>query len=135
MSSGPGTGLALGLDICPHLWVQQPRAGWDWLCPGRAWPAQEEAHLMPFPCASMLLCPLEWPGLVSAVSTFTGCHIEISCLIEITSPWCVAWPQGARGVTGAWRAWCRGVLDIGKPPKGGDIVRHGTRKEAIVCWA
>lgn len=73
--------------------------------------------------------------LVSAVSTFTGCHIEISCLIEITSPWCVAWPQGARGVTGAWRAWCRGVLDIGKPPKGGDIVRHGTRKEAIVCWA
>lgn len=33
---------------------------------------------------------------------------------------------------GTWKAWCRGILDIGRPPKDGDIVRHGTRKEAIV---
>lgn len=89
MSSGPGTGLTLGLGIQfpPMGATTSGRVGLA-VCPGWAWPAREEAHpvlSVPFPCASMLLCPPEWPVLVSAVSTFTGCHIEISCLIKITS--------------------------------------------------
>lgn len=83
MSSGLGTGLALGLGIQPPPMGAETsgRVGLA-VCPGWAWQAQEEAHpvlSVPIPCASMLLCPPEWQVLVSAVSTFTGCHVEMSC--------------------------------------------------------
>lgn len=72
------------------------------VCPGWAWQAREEARL----CVR------------AAVSTFTSCHIEMSCLIEIASIMVCGLALGSK--RGAWGgAWCRGVLDIGRPPEVG----------------
>lgn len=88
---------------------------------------------VPFPCASMLLCPPEWPVLVSAVSTFTSCHIEMSCLTEIAS--IMVCGLALESKRGAWGGLVQGSLRHREAPKSGDIVRHGTRKEAVVGWA